>query len=175
MSTTAPSHDCRFLPSASGRHAAAPASAEALAKPESPAIARIIQRTPYEQHRAYVLGVLGRRCRWLDASDREATLHDAYVVLLEKQRSGELDPARMHEEQVRAYLTQTALHKALDERKRAWRRLTVPLDGERLREIVAGLPERQQLVVKLRYFLERTPQEIQRDLGVSERVYRRAL
>jgi hypothetical protein len=57
--------------------------------------------TPYEHHRGYVLGVLARRCRWLDPED-------------------------MHAREVRAYLTQTAVNKALNERQRAERRLTVP-------------------------------------------------
>jgi RNA polymerase sigma factor (sigma-70 family) len=156
-------------------------------------------RTPYEEHRDYVLAVLGRRCRWLDPSDREALLHDAYAVLLEKQRTGSLDLATMRAPQVRAYLTQTALNKAMDEGKRAARRRSVSLDDEqlgldppdpqralderlassfddaRVREIVAELPERQQTVIKLRFFFNRTPGEIQRYLGITERVYRREL
>lgn len=155
--------------------------------------------TPYEEHRDYVLGVLARRCGWLDPSDREALLHDAYTVFLEKQRAGTLDVGVMRGPQVRAYLTQTALNKAMDEGKRAGRRRSVSLDDEalgidpadpgrelderlasrfddaRVREIVAELPERQQLVIKLRFFFNRTPQEIQRYMGIGERVYRREL
>lgn len=155
-----------------------------------------VSETPYEQHRGYVLAVLARRCGWLDASEREEILHDAYAVFLEKQRDGLLDRDAMHAQQVRAYLTQTALNKALDEGKRARRRTSVELDeglevaageptaeellsdsyeGARLREIVAELPERQQAIVKLRFFFDRTPEEIQRYLGVTERVYRREL
>lgn len=155
-----------------------------------------VSETPYEQHRGYVLAVLARRCGWLDASEREEILHDAYAVFLEKQRDGLLDRDAMHPQQVRAYLTQTALNKALDEGKRARRRTSVELDdglevatgeptaeellsegwdGARLREIVAELPERQQAIVKLRFFFDRTPEEIQRYLGVTERVYRREL
>jgi RNA polymerase sigma factor (sigma-70 family) len=150
-------------------------------------------------HREYVLGVLRRRCRWLDASDHEALLHDAYAVFLEKERDGQLDSRAMRPFQVRAYLTQTALNKAMDEGKRAGRRRSVSLDDEllgldpadpgrepdeqlaaqfddaRVREIVAELPERQQLVIKLRFFFNRTPQEIQRYMGITERVYRREL
>lgn len=153
----------------------------------------------YEQHRDYVLAVLGRRCGWLDPSDREALLHDAYAVYLEKQNSGRLDAERMCSRQIRAYLTQTALNKAMDEGKRANRRrltslddpglgldpvdpgrelddrLAARFDEARVREIVAELPERQQLVIKLRFFFDRTPQEIQRYLGITERVYRREL
>jgi hypothetical protein len=105
----------------------------------------------------------------------------------------------MRPPQVRAYLTQTALNKAMDEGKRAGRRRSVSLDDDdlrlepvdpgrelderlaasfddaRIREIVSELPERQQIVVKLRFFFGRTPQEIQRYLGVTERVYRREL
>jgi RNA polymerase sigma factor (sigma-70 family) len=151
----------------------------------------------YEAHRDYVLGVLGRRSPWLDGPDREAALHDAYAVLLEKQRDGGLDLEAMHPRQLRAYLVQTALHKALDEGKRAGRHRSVPLgeddvfaddrgptaeervdaDTERARllEILAELPERQQTIVKLRFFFDRSPREIQRYLGVTERVYRREL
>lgn len=145
-----------------------------------------------------MLKVLANRCRWLDPSDREAIMHDAYAVFLEKQRDGKLDVEAMQPAQVRAYLTQTALNKAMDEGKRASRR-SLSLDDERLgleppdpqrdlgeglasrfddarvREIVAELPERQQTVIKLRFFFGRSPQEIQRYLGVTERVYRREL
>jgi RNA polymerase sigma factor (sigma-70 family) len=155
--------------------------------------------TPYEQFRDYVLAVLSRRCGWLDPSDREALLHDAYAVFLEKQRDGLLDTRSMLPAQVRAYLTQTALNKAMDEGKRAGRRRSVSLDNEdlgidpvdperdlddrvassfdvaRIREIVAELPERQQMIIKLRFFFERTPDETQHYLGVTERVYRREL
>lgn len=153
--------------------------------------------TAYEQHRDYVLNVLGRRCGWLDVADREAILHDAYMVLLEKERDERLDLDAMNAHQVRAYLTQTALNKALREGDRAYRKTSVALedggldvagdepaadallaqdfDGARLREIVADLPERQQVVVKLRFFFDRTPAEIQTFLGITERAYRRDL
>jgi RNA polymerase sigma factor (sigma-70 family) len=158
-----------------------------------------LSASPYELHRDYVLRVLGSRCSWLDSSDREALFHDAYAVFLEKQRSGQLDARGMRQPQVRAYLTQTALNKAMDEGKRAGRRRSVSLDDEdlgidpadpsrdlderlaasfedaRVREIVDELPERQQLVIKLRFFYERTPAEIQSYMGVTERVYRREL
>jgi RNA polymerase sigma factor (sigma-70 family) len=158
--------------------------------------ARLIY-SPYEEHRKYVLSVLGRRCAWLDASDREGLLHDAYTVLLEKQREGTLQLSEMRPAQIRAYLTQTALNKALDEGKRAGRRRSVPLlddayesfapspahdelvaarmEGARVREIVAELPERQQQIVSLRFFFDWTPRQIGRYLGVTERVYRREL
>jgi DNA-directed RNA polymerase specialized sigma24 family protein len=125
--------------------------------------------TPYEQHRDYVLGVLARRCGWLARDEREAVFHDAYALLLEKARDGVLEPGAMHAHQVRAYLTTTAIHKALDEGKRAERRRTEPLgegplaepdagrgpdeladasmDCARVREIVAELPERRQAIV----------------------------
>ncbi len=144
-----------------------------------------------------MLNVLGRRCGWLDEADREAILHDAFMVLLEKERDETLDLASMNEHQVRAYLTQTALNKALREGDKAHRKRSVALedgglevagsepdadvllaqdyDGARLREIVADLPERQQTVIKLRFFFDRTPTEIQTFLGVTERAYRRDL
>jgi RNA polymerase sigma factor (sigma-70 family) len=151
----------------------------------------------YAQHRQYVLSVLRRRCGWLDRHDCEAILHDAYVVFLEKQRDGVLGP--MNDAQIRAYLTHTALHKALDERKSARRRLSVPLEdatpagglaadelpveerivaqaeSARLRQVVSSLPERRRRVLSLRLFLDQTPEEIQRQLGISQRVYRREL
>jgi RNA polymerase sigma factor (sigma-70 family) len=116
---------------------------------------------------------------------------------LEKRRAGELDPERMHPSEVRAYLTQTSIYKALDEGKRAERKRAVPmteealaapddrrtpedlaatgLDNARIREVLSELPERRQVIVKLRYFFDRTPAEIQRYLGITERVYRREL
>jgi RNA polymerase sigma factor (sigma-70 family) len=151
----------------------------------------------YAVHREYVLSVLGSRCRWLGTDEREALFHDAYVVMLEKERDGELETATMHPSQVRAYLTQTAIFKALDEGKRVERKRTEPLgeeivaqpdpgaepaevaaanlDTARVREIVAELPARGQAIVKLRFFLDRTPEEIQRMLAISPRAYRREL
>lgn len=160
-------------------------------------MATALAPSPYEEHRTYVLAVLRRRCGWLDRSEQEGLLHDAYVVLLEKQRDGVIDLDAMRPPQVRAYLTQTALNKALDEGKRAGRKRSVALDDNamelpdeqpeadellartfdeaRMREIVAELPERQQLIVKLRFFLGHSPAEVQRYLGVTERAYRRDL
>jgi RNA polymerase sigma factor (sigma-70 family) len=154
-------------------------------------------QTPYEQHRDYVLSVLDRRCRWLDRADREGLFHDAYALLLEKERSGELRLDEMHPHQVRAYLVQTSLYKALDEGKRAERKRTAPmgddalttpdertpleealatnLDGARVREIVDELPERSRAIIKLRYFLDCAPNEVQALLGIGERIYRRDL
>lgn len=152
----------------------------------------------YERDREYVLAVLSRRCGWLDGDEREAALHDAYAVLLEKERDGQLDPGKMHPRQLRAYLTQTAVHKALDEGKRVERKRSEPLgdralaepdvaarapeelaassmENARMREIVGELGERAQAVVKLRFYFDRSPGEIQRCLGISERVYRREL
>jgi RNA polymerase sigma factor (sigma-70 family) len=154
--------------------------------------------THYESHREYVLAVLGRRCSWLDPSDREALWHDAYIVFLEKVRRRALDPSSMRDGQVRTYLTETALHKAMDEGKRAERRRTLALDEgvwtelaayeapvedrvaasfdrSLLREIVADLPDRQRHILALRFFCDHAPQEIQRQLGITARVYRREL
>jgi RNA polymerase sigma factor (sigma-70 family) len=150
----------------------------------------------YADHRDRVLRVLAWRASWLDRSEREAIFHDAYAVLLEKERNGALDPGSMPAAQVRAYLTQTALNKALDAGKRARRRHLVPLedspecdlpqdaispeetavarsDAERVRELVSELPDREQLVIKLRFFFDRSPTEIRRHLGITERTYRR--
>jgi RNA polymerase sigma factor (sigma-70 family) len=154
--------------------------------------------TPYEQHRDYLLRFLAWRAPWLEPCEREAILHDAYAVFLEKQRDGVLDVSSMGPPQVRAYLAHTARHKALDEGKRAGRRRSVPLDTsrasdfasaemsledlvaarvdtERIRQVLAELPERQQIVIKLRFFFDRRPEDIQRHLGVTERTYRRLL
>lgn len=153
--------------------------------------------TPYEQHRDYVLAVLSRRCAWLDRDERAEAFHDAYVVVLTKERDGTLDLDSMPPEQVRAFLTQTAIHKGLDEGKRAGRKRTAPLDdveltepdtgrppddlvlagleSARVREIIAELPARRRDIVALRYLRDRTPEEIQRTLGLTERVYRREL
>jgi RNA polymerase sigma factor (sigma-70 family) len=158
-------------------------------------MARMALTPNYDEHRPAVLRTLARRCRWLDPSEREALFHDAYMVVLEKQRRDELEP--MSPEQVRAYLIQTALYKALDEGKRAGRRRSVPLDGESLaqpapdrapdelaaasfesaqvREIVAELPARRQTIIKLRFFFDRTPSEIQRFMNITERTYRKEL
>lgn len=153
---------------------------------------------PHESHRNYVLRVVGHRAHWLDPADREAIVNDAYVVLLEKQRNGMLDPQSMRPDQVRAYLTRTALNKALDEHKRAGRRRSISLDqspdteladaeapladalaarleNEWVRELVYELPERQRQVITLRFFFERSPEEIQRHLEITSRTYRRLL
>jgi RNA polymerase sigma factor (sigma-70 family) len=148
--------------------------------------------TPYEEHKGYVLRVLALRCGWIEQTEREGLYHEAYAVLLDKQRRTELDVEAMTGQQVRAYLLQTALHKALDEGKRAERRLTEPLerrgldqpdptdqldalsaevDAAAVREIVAGLPERARAIVKLRFYFDRKPREIRRLLGISARAY----
>jgi RNA polymerase sigma factor (sigma-70 family) len=153
--------------------------------------------SPYEEHRDYVLAVLARRCAWLNREEREDVFHDAYAVFLAKERDGALDLAAMSPQQIRAFLTQTAINKGLDEGKRAGRKRSVPMgdteftepdvgrppdelvaagmDSARVREIVAELPDRKQAIVKLRFFFDRTPTEIQRTLGISERAYRREL
>ena len=164
-----------------------------------PSVGEVREATAYEQHRMYVLAVLARRCHWLDPSDREGLLHDAYALYLQKQREGQLDPRNMRPAQIRSYLTRTALNRAMDEGKRASRRRSISLEAEqgcvdpmdagpaldehlaaslneaRVREIVSELPERQQLVIELRFFFDRSPREVQRYLAISERVYRRDL
>jgi RNA polymerase sigma factor (sigma-70 family) len=159
--------------------------------------ALLVREATYEDHRDYVLSVLRRRCRWLDSDEREAVFHDAYALMLEKERDGRLDAAAMHPRQLRAYFAQTAINKALDEGKRAERRLAEPIgeralaapdpavapddlaaasmDSARMREIVGELPERAQTIVKLRFYFDRTPEEIQGYLRISERAYRREL
>jgi RNA polymerase sigma factor (sigma-70 family) len=151
----------------------------------------------FEEHRRYVLKVLSRRCGWMAPEECEEVLQDAYLVLLERERDGRLEVGEMAPAQVRAFLTQTAINKALDEGKRAGRSRSVPLEdaeltvadegrapedvaaagleGARLREIVGELSERKRAIVKLRFFFERSPDEIQGFLGITERVYRREL
>jgi RNA polymerase sigma factor (sigma-70 family) len=117
---------------------------------------------------------------------------------MEKLESGALGSDTMPVGQVRAYLTQTAIHKALDQGKAASRRRSVSLDSDdfgelrspeppteerimirdetrRLQDAVTLLPERRQKVVALRYFLGCEPEEIQKQLGVTRDVYRHEL
>lgn len=152
----------------------------------------------YHENRRYVVGVLGRRCRWLEPCQLEDIFHDSYLVLLEKFASGGLDPADMSAAQVRAYLTQTAIFKALDQGKQAARRHAVSLDREdlaevpsaeppieeqvivrddsrRLQEAVTLLPERRRRVIELRYYLGCDPRQIQEHLGVTRDIYRHEL
>jgi RNA polymerase sigma factor (sigma-70 family) len=151
----------------------------------------------YREDRLYVLSVLARRCRWLDRSQLEDVFHDAYLVLLEKLEAGVLEED-MAVGQVRAYLTQTAINKALDLGKWSSRRRSVSLDREgsaglrspepeieerviaredarRVGDAMTMLPERRQKVLKLRYYLGFEPDQIQRGLGVSRDVYRHEL
>ena len=150
----------------------------------------------YRDHRSYVLAVLRRRCRWLEPDELEGILHDAWTVLLEKEERGVLDVAQMRSQQVRAYLVQSALHKALDEGRRAGRTRNEPIgdrddfaatsaapeeivdagmEGARIREIVAELTARQQAIIKLRFYFDRSPDEIRRLLSLTDRAYRRDL
>jgi RNA polymerase sigma factor (sigma-70 family) len=153
--------------------------------------------SPYEQHRSYVLGVVAGRCPWVPRGDREALYHEAYAAMLELERAERFDPAAKHPRQLRAYLAKAAVRKALDERKRAERRLTVPLgpavenrpdpgrpleervagalEASAIRELVAELPTRQRAVLQLRFALELEPVEIQSVLRISARVYRKDL
>jgi RNA polymerase sigma factor (sigma-70 family) len=151
----------------------------------------------YGEDRRYVLGVLGRRCRWLDRGQMEDVFHDAYLVLLEKLEAGALD-GEMAPAQVRAYLTQTAINKALDLGRWSARRRSMSLDHERCGELrspepeieervivredarrvgdaMTTLPERRQKVLTLRYLFGFEPDQIQRHLGVSRDVYRHEL
>jgi RNA polymerase sigma factor (sigma-70 family) len=147
----------------------------------------------YLSQRDYTLSVLGRRAPWLQPAEREEVVQEAFATMLEKVRKGLIDPAQMHPAQVRAYVVRTALNKALDEGKRAWRRrvtsleheddsidecahpeqeLDARVEQERVRKIVAGLSDRQQAIVKLRFYFDRTPEQISRHLGVTQRTYR---
>ena len=101
-------------------------------------------------------------------------------MFLQKEQDGQLDVAAMRPPQVRAYLTQTALNKAMDEGKRAARRRSVSLDDDdlgiepadpgreldeqlasrfddaRVREIVSAACRTEQLVIKLRFLFSST-------------------
>jgi RNA polymerase sigma factor (sigma-70 family) len=150
----------------------------------------------YREDRRYVLGVLTRRCRWLDRCQLEDVFHDAYLVLLEKREAGDL--GEMAAAQVRAYLTQTAINKALDQGKWAARRRAMSLDREgcaelrspepeieervivredarRVGDAMTTLPERRQKVLTMRYLFGFEPDQIQASLGVSRDVYRHEL
>ncbi len=153
--------------------------------------------TAYEEHKGYVLRVLAKRCPWIAPADRESLYHDAYALLLAKERADELDPDQMAGSQLRQYLVRTAVNKALDEGKSAERQRTEPLaddafsraeegqpfeeravaelDSAPVRELVAELPERQRAVIQLRFFLDFAPDEIQSFLGISSRAYRKEL
>jgi RNA polymerase sigma factor (sigma-70 family) len=153
----------------------------------------------YAADRDQVLGVLARRCGWLGHAEREDVLHDAYVVLLEKQHRGEIDLASMSAGQRCAYLIRTAINKGLDAGKRVERKRTALFgDGDALRaladhspgpddvalarnrgggvhDLVAELPDRQKQIIGLRYLLDCSPAEIQEQLGITARTYRRQL
>jgi DNA-directed RNA polymerase specialized sigma24 family protein len=91
------------------------------------------QNITHAEHRGYVLRALAWRTPWLAPTEREAILHDAYALLLAKHRDGALDVDSMLSRQLRAYLVQAALNKAMDERKRAARRRAMSLDDEQQR------------------------------------------
>jgi RNA polymerase sigma factor (sigma-70 family) len=117
--------------------------------------------------------------------------------VLERKRLGTLEPENMHPRELRAYLVRSAIHKAIDERKSAERRLTVPfelashdradgrpspdedamraLDVATVRELVGELPVRRQAVLRLRFLDGLEPTEIQSVLGISGRTYRKEL
>jgi RNA polymerase sigma factor (sigma-70 family) len=168
---------------------------ETLARPTARPVHTSTAR--YRDDRRYVLGVLARRCRWLDRCQLEDVFHDAYLVLLEKREAGALDE-EMAAGQVRAYLTQTAINKALDLGKWSSRRKAMSLDRDgatelrspepeieervivredarRLGDAMTTLPERRQKVLTLRYLFGFDPDQIQRQLGVSRDVYRHEL
>lgn len=150
--------------------------------------------TAYRAHGDYVLGVLARRSPFIRPVDRQGVYHDAFTLVLEKAGSGRLDVDGMNARQLRAYLAKTAVLIALDQVRWGERAHTRPLtdvdieraNGEQppeervaagselavLREIVAELPERRRAVVKLRYFFDREPKEVQLMLGISARTYR---
>ena len=115
--------------------------------------------------------------------------------MLEKHRDGALDMEAMHDRQVRSYLMTAAIHRGLGLSARVERRRTRPVadagvdtpDSARpveervaaaseaapIRELVEELPERRRAVIKLRFWLDRSPKEIQAFLGISERTYRK--
>jgi len=151
----------------------------------------------YERHRPTALRVLRRRCPWLAADERLGVYHDAFATLLEKDRDGALDVEAMHDAQVRGYLLTAAVHRGLGEGARAERRRAVPtadpglgvVDPARpmedrvedelgllaVRELVEELPERRRAVIKLRFWFDRSPDEIKAFLGISERAYRKEI
>jgi RNA polymerase sigma factor (sigma-70 family) len=144
-----------------------------------------------------VLGLLRGRCPWLADDEREAIYHDAYATLLEKDREGTLDVERMHDRQVRSYLMTAAIYRGLHEGKRHERKRTKPeadagvltpdptlpveervaaaSEAAPIREILEELPERRRALIKLRFWLDRSPDEIQAFLGISERTYRKEI
>jgi RNA polymerase sigma factor (sigma-70 family) len=151
----------------------------------------------YERWKPDALVVLRTRCPWLPPDDREAAYHDAFATLLEKHREGALDIGAMHQLQVRGYLMTAVVHRALRIAARAEFRRTEPVEDPTagltdpaapideqvvrhaeaiaIREIVEELPERRRAVIKLRFWLDRSPDEIQSFLRISERAYRKEL
>ena len=93
----------------------------------------------YTDHREHVIGVLEQRCGWLGATDRESLLHG---LLAEIDHA----PRAMSPPELRRHLTDAAVHRALDEGKRAWRNRPVELSGRPDPSVVAracdvGAPE----------------------------------
>jgi hypothetical protein len=83
---------------------------------------------PYERHKGRVLRVVARRCPWLATDECEVAYHDAYATLLEKHRVGALDMDAMHDRQVLAYLTTTAIRDGLVAGRRGGHPLTIPME-----------------------------------------------
>jgi DNA-directed RNA polymerase specialized sigma24 family protein len=151
----------------------------------------------YERHKGVALGALRKHCPWLAPDEREAIYHDAFVILLEKDRQGSLEIASMHERQVRSYLLTAAIHRGLrigasadskrtrlsddpafglaDDGRPLEDRVASASELAALREQVEELPERQRAVIKLRFWLERSPEEIESFLGISHRLYRKEI
>ena len=155
------------------------------------------QENPYQRHESAVLILLRRRCPWLAYDEREAAYHDAYATLLEKHRDGALDMEAMHDRQVRSYLMTAAIRRGLHENARCERRRAKPeadaglfvadpalpleeriataSETSPIRELVEERPERRRAVIKLPFWRDRSPEEIQAFLEISGGAYRKEI
>jgi RNA polymerase sigma factor (sigma-70 family) len=144
----------------------------------------------YERYRVPVLGMLGKRFPRLDADERLAIYHDAWIRVLAKRERGETFAS------LRAYLLATAGAEALHKLSRARVPTPVGPDDPRLaaladsappleeqvvtrdqariaRGLLDSLDERQRDVLKLRWDLQLTGSEVRAALGLTKRQYRR--
>ena len=120
--------------------------------------------------------------RHLRSEDTAADLVQQVMLLtIEKLRDGSVRNA----DQIASFVLGTSRMMARDLRRREWRRsklreayMASPapearrgselLDLDRLDACLARLSERDRLVVLLTFYAERTPSEVQQELGVSE-------
>jgi RNA polymerase sigma factor (sigma-70 family) len=144
----------------------------------------------YERHRVVVLRMLARRFPRLDEDERLAIYHDAWLRAYSKRERGEQIVS------LRAYLLATTGAEALHMLSRGKVPMPIGPDDARLASIADGAPpvdeqvvmrdqvriarslldaldERQRDVLKLRWDLQLTGEEVRSALGLTTRQYRR--